>query len=149
MDEKRFKYIETKEEVLILLGKGERLFTHDMTEFYYDKKKEAVMRCDYCSRPVMTSMPINDLLYRGLYIKKPFDVREAMRERPNEWVGKFKDNVGLWYKVGFDSSQFRAIKVGLKSNLDVVHRQRYGTELAYAYDLDSCIPIDEVPKEES
>lgn len=150
MDEKRFKRIETKEEVLILLGQGEHLFDHNMTEFYYDKDNEAVMRHDYCGKPQMTSMPINTFLEYGFYIKKPFDVREAMRERPNEWVAAFKNDDGRWLKVGFNEHHMKVLMASKEYCFSV---ERAGVQdvdyVPTPKDLDKCIPINEVPKEES
>lgn len=147
MNEKRFKRIETKEEVLILLGQGEHIFDNTMTEFYYDKDNEAVMRCDERHVPILALLPINTFLEGSLYIKKPFDVREAMRERPGEWVGKYEDG-GTWWAVGFDERHFNVIAKP-KDKFLPVDTSLTGITFPKPEDLDKCIPINELVKEES
>ncbi len=34
-------------------------------------------------------MAVETICNQDWYIPKPFDVRQAMLERPNEWVGKY------------------------------------------------------------
>lgn len=147
MNEKRFKRIETKEEVLILLGQGEHIFDNNMTEFYYDKDNEAVMRCDERHVPILTSLPINTFLEGNLYVKKPFDVREAMRECPGVWIGKYEDGDD-WWEVGFDERHFNVIAKRLDRQLPV-DTSLTGITFPKPEDLDKCIPINELVKEES
>lgn len=147
MDKKRFKYIETKEEVLILLGQGEHLFDHNMTEFYYDKDNEAIMRRDNFGHPEMTRLSINVFLDNYFYIKKPFDVREVMRESPGKWVGKYEDG-GTWWEVGFDERHFNVIAKKSNEHLPL-DTTIPGVTFPKPEDLDKCIPIHELVKEES
>lgn len=88
---------------------------------------------------------LKQILEKTWYVPKPFDVRQAMRDRPNEWVGAFEAK-GDWYKVGFDESGFVALYCnhGLHRELRYTERNVYMVTKAQ---LDACIPIEDVPKE--
>lgn len=145
MDSKRFEKIESKEQALILLAKGEKLYDHNRNEFYYDVKKECVIRHDYCGSPQKTNITINNFLDKLFYLKKPFDVRQAMRENPGEWVGTFTDEKFNAYKVGLDSKCFWAVKAPVVWNGDC-NIEFSVVQLTSADELDLCKSIDEVPK---
>ena len=51
----------------------------------------------------------NEIIKNDWYIKKPFDVRQAMRDKPDEWVGIVEKPNGGYLKIGFDSKRFRAV----------------------------------------
>ncbi|WP_270813982.1 hypothetical protein [Exiguobacterium sp. CinTr1] len=141
MDLTKHKKISGIEAIKLILDSGEVFDAHG-AKYYIDQEHKTLW---YASPFYRTELDrtFNHVLSNEWYVPKPFDVRQAMRENPDEWVGKFRDDIGAWYKVGFDSKQFRAISVGLKSNLSVAHRQGYGTELVYDYDLDRCVPLHE------
>lgn len=87
---------------------------------------------------------IADMLSCDWYVKKPFDVCQAMRDKPDEWVGAYQDvNTAEIFKVGFDSKQFRAISTDISAKLPV-DAHGAGTYVVYGDDLDRCIPIEEV-----
>ena len=87
--------------------------------------------------------PFNELTSRDWYIKKPFDVRQAMRDKPDEWVGAYEMN-SFWYKVGFDTKNFMAVDTRVFT--DVPTSFALGeVDQALSSELDACIPLDEVP----
>ncbi len=90
---------------------------------------------------------LTDLLNRTWHVKKPFDVRAEVLERPNEWVAAFKDHSGKWHKVGFDLENMTVTKTThLKS---VTTKPNYNIQSkAHKPELDRCIPIEDVPVEE-
>ena len=77
------------------------------------------------------------------YVKKPFDVRAEMLARPNEWVGAFKDEVG-WHKVGLQSKIMCSVETTWWT-CDINDNSALGCTKK---ELDSCIPIEDVPEEE-
>lgn len=89
--------------------------------------------------------PFNELTSRDWYTKKPFDVRQAMRDKPDEWVGAvYKSDRDRWYKVGFDTNYFVAIEA--KYDYDgPFELMSIGVERALRETLNDCIPLDEVP----
>lgn len=83
-------------------------------------------------------------LQQDWYIKKPFDVRQAMLDRPNEWVGAYKKTTGEWLKIGFSTYHLTALVAPLKIIMPVSgHRASAAT----VYIIDNCIPIEDVPEE--
>ena len=84
-------------------------------------------------------------LQQDWYIKKPFDVRQAMLDRPNEWVGAYGQDE-RWMKVGFDAKRMRPVRSFMNSGakVNLQDTRVFVIELA---DLDLCIPIEDVPKE--
>lgn len=145
MDLKRFEKIESKERALILIAQGEKLYDHNHNEFYYDAKKECVIRHDYCGNPQKTNITINNFLDKLFYLKKPFDVRQEMRENPGEWVGTFTDEKFEIYKVGLDLKNFQAVKapVGWIGPCDLNY---VPVRKVNADELDLCQPIIKVTK---
>lgn len=85
----------------------------------------------------------NELLNRDWYIPKPFDVRQAMLDRPNEWVGAYKNFEGKWFKVGFDTASMNAVveQIEWDGNPFWQHGR------ARPSVLNECIPIEDVPEE--
>lgn len=80
------------------------------------------------------------------YIPKPFDVRQAMLDRPNEWVGAFEDRKGEWHKVGFDTESFMAIETSYDSTVKCEF-YAYNVRQATEKEMYACIPIEDVPEE--
>lgn len=91
------------------------------------------------------TMTIDAIFKRDWYIKKPFDVRQAMLDRPNEWVGAYQEGE-RWIKVGFDVKRMRPVRTFMNCEAKVnLHDGRvFVIELG---DLDICIPIEDVPEE--
>lgn len=92
-----------------------------------------------------SEMGFNKIINYGLYIPKPFDVRQAMLDRPNEWVGAFEFS-DSWYKVGFDSNYMVAIETGFKNDVPVMYHNEFNDSVE-ALLLNICIPIEDVPEE--
>ena len=89
---------------------------------------------------------IKEILSVNWYIPKPFDVRQAMLERPNEWVGAFEDRKGEWHKVGFDTESFMAIETSYDSTVKCEF-YAYNVRQATEKEMYACIPIEDVPEE--
>lgn len=96
--------------------------------------------------PDTSPIVLNDLLGSYWYIPKPFDVRQAMLDRPNEWVGAFKNDYGNWCVAGFDTSHFNAVCKNLSGHLPV-DTDVPGVGFPSPEELDACIPIEDVPEE--
>lgn len=93
-------------------------------------------------------MTIDRILRRDWYIPKPFDVRQAMLDRPNEWVGAFLRNDGEWMLIGFDTHAFEATSTPFANlKLDVTPQDDYACRMLSAIYIDKCIPIEDVPEE--
>lgn len=90
------------------------------------------------------TMTIDAIFKRNWYIPKPFDVRQAMFDRPNEWVAAYNDERGKWIQVGFDTVSMRPIKAyyGYSGLVKGATAQQ-----ATSFELDACIPIEDVPEE--
>lgn len=88
---------------------------------------------------------VSVVLSNKWYIPKPFDVRQAMLDRPNEWVGAYEFS-GSWFKVGFDSNHMVAIETGFKNDVSVMYHNEFADHVE-AILLNTCIPIEDAPKE--
>lgn len=139
MDLSKYKRIYGSEVVERLLS-GEHLFTEDGTEWHYDE----LLWCRKDDQCFSGDTPFNRLVNDFWYIIKPFDVREVMRERPNEWVGKFKTKENDWIKVGFDESRFSAIGIALDSNKKVYRCRDIHALFLSESTLDACISIEDI-----
>ena len=147
MDETKYEKIEGGFlEALNLMDDGVTVCDHHGQEYVLNPYN-GLQFADQNGEFRLTQARFNELSSRKWYKKKPFDVRKAMLERPNEWVGAFRGESGSWYKVGFDKNEFRAVFVGLKNNLNVIYKLGYSTKMADSYDLNRCIPIEDVPEE--
>ena len=120
--------------------------------FYADEFSEFVMvGGELYSSPITNHaqqrtsrlMTINHILQREWYIPKPFDVRQAMLDRPNEWVGAYKSGMGFWFKIGFDTDSMNAVYEELESDgLPFWQHNRVRPSM-----LKASIPIEDVPEE--
>lgn len=81
------------------------------------------------------------------YIPKPFDVRQAMLDRPNKWVGAYNDGVG-WWAVGFDLDHCCVVSKQIPISYPV-DAEYAGTDFPKPEQLNICIPIEDVPEEET
>lgn len=90
-----------------------------------------------------TNMSMNHFLFdEDWYIPKPFDVRQAMRDKPDKWVGKYEMN-SFWYKVGFDTKNFMAVDTRLLN--DVPTSFDLGeVDHVLSAELDACIPLEDL-----
>lgn len=79
----------------------------------------------------------------GWYIPKPFDVRQAMLDRPYEWVAAYPNHEGKWFKIGFVSASMSAVV----EELEWEGPPFWQHVRARPHLLDNCIPIEDVPEE--
>ena len=90
-----------------------------------------------------SEMGFNKIINHGLYIPKLFDVRQAMLDRPNEWVAAYKSGMGFWFKIGFDTDSMNAVYEELESDgLPFWQHNRVRPSM-----LKASIPIEDVPEE--
>lgn len=114
----------------------------------YKFDKEGVLIVYYAGKFNHSKLSFNRLNDRTWYIKKPFDVRQAMLDRPNEWVGAFLRNDGEWMLIGFDTQVFEATSTPFANlKLDVKPQDDYACQMLSAIYIDKCIPIEDVPEE--
>ena len=149
----RYEKIDGREALRRLAG-GERIYSdcdysYELgTEPYPSVKRfigndETGGMSDWYSANPLT---LHDLCGRDWYIKKPFDVRQAMLDRPNEWVAAYTNFEDKWFKVGFDVKRMRPVRSFMDSDakVNLQDTRVFVIELA---DLDLCIPIEDVPEE--
>ena len=145
MDEKRFENI-TGREALRRLALGEVIYggseffgitfnlDEDGTLIYKDKAGRVASMIDM----------FVFVKSKCLYIKKPFDVRKTMFDRPNEWVAAYNDERGKWIQVGFDAVNMRPTKAYYGYTGEV---KGANGDLLTGYELETCIPIEDVPED--
>ena len=141
MDMSRYEQINGREALKRLLA-GERVLDALADEHFLDGTKLARVRKSGAFE--IANDGLRRILERNWYIQKPFDVRQAMLERPNEWVAAYNDPHGAWIQVGFDTVNMRPTKA--------YHGYTGGVEGANGdfptgYELETCIPIEDVPEE--
>lgn len=127
------------------LAEGEKVIRETGSPYFINEEGRFV--CDNAAiyRPHVTDLTLNEILKEcDWYIPKPFDVRQAMFDRPNEWVAAYNDERGKWIQVGFDTVNMRPVKA--------YHGYTGGVEGANGdfptgYELETCIPIEDVPEE--
>lgn len=142
MDLKRFDEIDGLD-VLKRLSREESIYNTHGNELYIDDCKMWMSNGELTG---VVNITIADILSGKWFIKKPFDVRTEMLARPNEWVGAFKDNLNRWHKIGLDSRQM----VAIESRYEVIKPNWNDDrcEMAALSEIDRCISIEDVPKEE-
>lgn len=158
MNQAKFEKINGRE-ALRRLADGETVYGRD-SGVWLMKEDNTII---YKSRHGVTNatVKLNDFVRnKHLHIKKPFDVRQAMLDRPNEWVGAYKGPYGTWYKVGFDGMYMTAIFTELEHKIEATHDTDGVRPIFFDYSrylsgrddrtlsvLGSCIPIEDVPEE--
>lgn len=131
-------------EALRRLANGEHIFSKVGVE-YKTNAHGFLFYLDYVEKKWKTSrIAFNNLVAQGFYIPKPFDVRQAMRDKPDEWVAVFERG-GRMYKVGFDSHYFRTIETRFHRDVKVDFNDAECSYVEPAV-LDRCIPIENVMK---
>lgn len=95
----------------------------------YKFDEEGVLVVYYNGSFNRSQLSFNKLNTRSWCIKKPFDVRRAMLDKPGEWVGIVEKPQGGHLKVGFDLKRFRAVAAYIE----------YGGK---TYDERGTMPVD-------
>lgn len=143
LDSKRYKSIDV-EQAAILLIHGHKIFNSSGNSYHIDKHTKVVWMT---AGDLMgdTKLSVQELLTGEWFVKKPFDVRQAMLDRPNEWVGAFKHGE-RWFKVGFDRTEYCAVLTALTNDVEVdVSLSKVHTVCSDTF--EKCIPIEDVPEE--
>ena len=149
IDLTRFEEISGRE-ALRRLADGLSVFEKDGAEFSFDFETNETVWVRKDGKKFVgngNAYPITLEAVAGSpwYIKKPFDVRQAMRDKPDEWVGKFRNGEGVWYKTGFDSDAMQAVEANYIFNGPPKYAPSSGVTSLRFNALDACIPLDEVP----
>ena len=139
MDMTRYEQIYGRD-VLDALMRGERIYNASGIEYYFDE----LLWSNAGGMSGTIDTPFNRLVNDIWYIKKPFDVRQAMRDKPDEWVGAFEVH-GRWRKVGFDTKNFKAVETRLFNSDIPTSFDLAEVDYLISSELDACIPLDEVP----
>ena len=145
MDLTKYEKIDGRE-ALRRLANGEKIIRETGSPYFISDEGRFV--CDNAAiyRPHVIDLTLDEILNEcEWYIPKPFDVRQAMRDRPNEWVGKFPTGSGVWYKVGFDNYTMQAVEATIYSELAPIYAPKSGVTSLRVNALDACIPIEDVP----
>lgn len=143
MDETKYEKIEGGFlEALTLMKKGETVYDHHFQEYVLSEFNRLLF-VDPKGVFRQTLGRFNELSCRSWYIKKPFDVRQAMRDKPDEWVAAYKNFEGKWFKIGFDSESMNAVVEQLEwDGAPFWQHQRARPSL-----FKESIPIEDVPEE--
>ncbi|TCI26696.1 hypothetical protein EVJ32_04800 [Exiguobacterium sp. SH5S4] len=141
MDLSKFEKIDGRE-ALRRLVEGLEIFTNKGTELRLNFKHSQVVNGN--SEIVSLYYPVNVILSGDWYIPKPFDVRQAMRDKPDEWVGAFENGQDNWIQVGFDAISM-APATAYHGYTGKVIVNEDNPNIPTRSTLDSCIPIEDVP----
>lgn len=141
MDMTRYEQV-TSFDALRLLADGKKLYASPDYGYYVDKETGKLWSFagDYAGE---AHEQFNNVMMMNLFVKKPFDVRQAMRDNPDEWVAAFEVQ-GRWHKVGFDSKTFMAVETRMFNDV-ITSYDLAEVDYVISAELDACIPLDEVP----
>ncbi|WP_214783347.1 hypothetical protein [Exiguobacterium sp. s183] len=144
MNQAKFEKIDGREALKRLLD-GEKVYSCESERYRLDPNGHLYYIPNPTHHEILSFATIQDILSVNWYVPKPFDVRQTMLDRPNEWVGAFESS-DVWYKVGFDSESFKAV-FALYDFCDSPNHRQWGVSDSYRQQLDICIPIEDVPEE--
>lgn len=153
MDEAKYELIEGGFlEALKIMDEDDEVVYDQYGRAYNTDNSNVLLYKDFADEWTESNLRFNLLSSKKWYKKKPFDVRQAMWDRPDEWVGKFYDDEfeRTAVKVGFDSERMTVVKAWLGFDGDVSRVIVYDNIHNYMpspKELDRCIPIEDVPEE--
>lgn len=102
-------------EALAYMKKSKLAYTEDGYKYTVDASNKLFI-FDKNHGLVLCVERYNNLVQKTWLKKKPFDVRQAMRDKPDEWVGVFQEN-GDCYKIGFDNESYQAVHTLLSNDI--------------------------------
>ncbi|MDA5561992.1 hypothetical protein PJK55_14730 [Exiguobacterium sp. MMG028] len=139
----KFEKIDGRE-ALRRFADGEVVYGRDSGSWTLNENDKVIYHSKFGTSTA--GVTLNDFIKnKNLYVKKPFDVRQAMLDRPNEWVGAFKQGE-YWFKVGFDRTEYCAVLTALTYDVKVdVSLDKVHTVCSDRF--EKCIPIEDVPEE--
>ena len=137
----RYEKIDGRE-ALKRLADGEEIFSKSGSSYFLrDESNHLWLRTT--NSMGYAGISVCEMLTDSWYIPKPFDVRQAMLDRPNEWVGAYKSGMGFWFKIGFDTDSMNAVYEELElDGLPFWQHNRVRPSM-----LKASIPIEDVPEE--
>lgn len=150
MDETKYEKINGREAIRRLVA-GEQIYKNEKVSYKLTVHQDypSLMRFngphsinDHYSNCPAT---VDYICGQSWYIKKPFDVRKTMFDRPNEWVAAYNDDHGAWIQVGFDTVGMRPVKAYHGYTGDVEGGK---SDSPTPFELEKCIPIEDVPENE-
>lgn len=138
----RYEKIDGREALKRLLN-GEIVYSCESERYRLDPNGHLYHIPNPTHNEILSFVSIQDILSVNWYVPT-FDVRQAMFDRPNEWVAAYNDERGKWIQVGFDTVSMRPIKAyyGYSGLVKGATAQQ-----ATSFELDACIPIEDVPEE--
>lgn len=84
---------------------------------------------------------------RTWYVPKPFDIRDAALEKPNEWVGAYYEQQSrVLYKVGFDKELMQLIEAEYDNPFDCLYRRPGTNTLNPSIKFEDMFPIEQVDR---
>lgn len=143
MDETKYEKVEGGFlGALELMKKGETVYDehgrgyvlNDLNELHYINSEGDFME---------SNLRFNPLTQQDWYKNKTFDVRQAMRERPDEWVAAYKTKMETWVKLGFDTDSMNAVFTKIECDTPPFFQHIRVTPFM----LQQSIPIEDVPEE--
>ena len=144
MNQAKFEKIEGREALKRLVD-GENIYVDESTFFHLPTYNELLKVDVVNGKPTSKEdwVSITEFVEHEWFVKKPFDVRQALFDYPNEWVAAYNDERGKWIQVGFDTVSMRPIKAyyGYSGLVKGATAQQ-----ATSFELDACIAIEDVPE---
>lgn len=139
----RYEKIDGREALRRLVD-GQRVY--DNYGWYWEMSEDGIVSYVKDEKKFLSEIHLATFsTHKYLYIPKPFDVRQAMIERPNKWVGAYNDGVG-WWAVGFDLDHCCVVSKQIPISYPV-DAEYAGTDFPKPEQLNICIPIEDVPEE--
>ena len=135
----RYEKIDGREALQRLVD-GEEIFTGKGSKMRLDFENHQMVN-GYGG--VVSFYPLHAVLSGNWYVPKPFDVRQAMLDRPNEWVAAYKAGAGKWFKIGFNTDAMKAVI----EEIECDRKPFWEYESVRPGILRDCIPIEDVPEE--
>ena len=152
MDEKRYEKIDGWQALERL--KNDELVTREIDGYILQTKLIAGLL--YEREPNeddfdICDIVLNEFIESNWYIPKPFDIRDASLERPNEWVGAYQDlQTRKLYKVGFDKEIMQLVEAEYDNPFDCLLSRLHVHLLDESVNFGDIFPIEQVdsPSEE-
>ena len=119
------------------------IYDHEGFGYFYDSNGIFYRRHNEEHKLDRFPIALETVCNQDWYIPKPFDVRQAMLDRPYEWVGAYPNHEGKWFKIGFVSASMSAVV----EELEWEGPPFWQHVRARPHLLDNCIPIEDVPEE--
>ena len=148
MDEKRYEKIDGWQALERL--KNDELVTREIDGYILQTKLIAGLL--YEREPNeddfdICDIVLNEFIESNWYIPKPFDIRDAALEKPNEWVGAYYEQQSrVLYKVGFDKYLMQLIEAEYENPYACSYHRPGTNTLNPSVKFEDIFPIEQVDK---